>query len=131
MMPLSLPFYKTGKVIKESIKSRIEHLQLRLDTQNQELDAFMHDTKKLRSYLIRSANPTFAAPQRLAAIVVSDEVSNEEKEHVDHLCQKIYELEQEIRRLRLITRHLDDVREFELNYNDLVMYGFDELGEDE
>lgn len=129
MMPLKLPFYKTGQEIKTSIQSRIEHLQARLDTQNQELDAFMHDIKKLRSYLIRSANPTFAVPQRLATIIVPDEISNEEKEHVDHLCQQIHELEQEIRRLRLITRHLDDGREFELNYNDLVMYGFDDLGE--
>lgn len=126
-MPLRLPFYKAGKEIKENIQKRMNHLQERLDIQNQELDVFMHDIQKLRSYLIHSANPTFAAPQRLAKIVGSDEIIHEEKEHIDHLCQRIYELEQEIRRLKLITRHLDDDREFELNYNELVMYGFDEI----
>jgi hypothetical protein len=125
-MTLRLPFYKTGKEIKASIKRRNANLQQRLDIQNQELDTFMHDIKKLRSYLIHSANPSFAAPQRLAAIVSSDEITNEEKEHIDNLCLQVYELEQEIRRLKLISRHLDDAREFELNYNDLVMYGFDE-----
>lgn len=128
-MPLRLPFYKTGKEIKTNIQKRIEDLQGRLDIQNQELDIFMHDIKKLRSYLIHSSNPSFAAPQRLAPILGSDDITNEEKEHIDHLCLQVYELEQEIRRLKLITRHLDDAREFELNYNDLVMYGFDE-GED-
>jgi predicted RNase H-like nuclease (RuvC/YqgF family) len=125
-MPLNLPFYKTGKEIKEAIKGRINQLQARLSRQDKELDDFMHDTKKLRSYLIHSANPTFAAPQRLATLRDTEDISHEEKEHIDHLCKRIQELEQEIRRLRLITRHLDEVREFELSYNELVMYGFDE-----
>jgi len=128
-MPLNLPFYKSGKAIKEAIQHRVQQLQVRLQTQNVELDTFMHDTQKLRSYLIHSANPTFAAPQRLATLRDKNDVSHEEKEHIDNLCRRILELEQEIRRLKLIQRHLDEEREFELNYNDLVMYGFDEVDE--
>ena len=126
-MPLNLPFYKTGIEIKAAIKTRIAQLENRLKSQDSELDVFMHDRKKLRSYLIHSANPSFAAPQRLATIHEAEEVTNEEKEHVDNLCRRIQDLEQEIRRLKLITRHLDDEREYELNYNDLVLYGFDDI----
>lgn len=125
-MSLALPFFKTGKEIKAAISKRIAHLAERLKTQDAELDSFMHDTKKLRSYLIHSANPSFAAPQRLATIHEDEEITHEEKEHIDHLCRLIYDLEQEIRRLKLVSRHIDDEREFELNINDLVMYGFDE-----
>jgi hypothetical protein len=125
-MSLALPFFKSGKEIKAAITKRIAILEARLKNQDTELDGFMHDTKKLRSYLIHSANPSFAAPQRLATILEEDEITHEEKEHIDHLCRLIYDLEQEIRRLKLVSRHIDDAREFELNINDLVMYGFDE-----
>ena len=125
-MSLALPFFKTGKEIKAAIAKRISHLSERLKSQDFELDSFMHDTKKLRSYLIHSANPSFAAPQRLATIHEEEEISHEEKEHIDHLCRLIYDLEQEIRRLKLVSRHIDDERDFELNINELVMYGFDE-----
>jgi chromosome segregation ATPase len=120
-MQLNLSFYKSGKEIKTAIQNRIARLENRLQSQDAELDNFMNDTKKLRSYLIHSANPSFAAPQRLATIHAEDEVTYEEKEHVDNLRRRIHELEQEIRRLKLVIRHLDDNREFELNYNDLVM----------
>jgi hypothetical protein len=125
-MSLALPFFKSGKEIKAAMLKRISILETRLKTQDTELDGFMHDTRKLRSYLIHSANPSFAAPQRLATILADDEITHEEKEHIDHLCRLIYDLEQEIRRLKLVSRHIDDEREFELNLNDLVMYGFDE-----
>jgi predicted RNase H-like nuclease (RuvC/YqgF family) len=125
-MPLNLPFFKSGAEIKTAIQNRILQLENRLTVQDTELDEFMNDTKKLRSYLIHSANPSFAAPQRLATIHEAEEVTHEEKEHVDHLCRRILELEQEVRRLKLIVRHLDNDREYELNYNDLVMYGFDD-----
>jgi hypothetical protein len=125
-MSLALPFFKSGKEIKAAIVKRVSILETRLKTQDTELDSFMHASKKLRSYLIHSANPSFAAPQRLATIHEGDEITHEEKEHIDHLCRLIYDLEQEIRRLKLVSRHIDDEREFELNINDLVMYGFDE-----
>ena len=41
------------------------------------------------------------------------------------MCERIYELEQEIGRLRLVTSHLSDEETFELEYEELVAYGFE------
>jgi hypothetical protein len=118
----NIVFRKTGKEIKAAVQKRRGHLQERLDRRNAILNQFMQDPQRVRSYLIRSSQATYSHGQRLYA---ASEISSEEREEIDQLCQRIYEIEQELRRLALVTAHLEDDQTFELNFDELVAYGFD------
>ncbi|WP_089686606.1 hypothetical protein [Catalinimonas alkaloidigena] len=121
-MPFRLTFRKTGRKIKNAITKRIEELGHRLTNRNYGVDAFMEDRKKLRSYLLRSSDPSWMSHRR------SDHptpISSEEKEQSAQRCKRLFEIEQEINRLKLIKTHLDDDQLFELPYEDLTAYGFD------
>ncbi|MEM6784519.1 MAG: hypothetical protein AAF624_12385 [Bacteroidota bacterium] len=129
-MPLRLAFKKSGKQIKEAIAGRLEKLGARLQKRNGELDAFMDNRAKLRSYLVRLGESSWSlhtarANGKPAPLYSKEDISSEEKEEVKQLCQRIFEIEQEMRRLELIRTHLEDDREFELPYEDLVSYGFE------
>ncbi len=54
-----------------------------------------------------------------------DDISSEERQEIDQLCQRIYEIEQELHRLAYVLTHLDDKQDFELGFDDLIGYGFD------
>ena len=54
-----------------------------------------------------------------------DDISSEERQEMDQLCQRIFEIEQELHRLAYVVTHLEDDVVFELSFNDLVGYGFD------
>ena len=127
-MPIELSFRKTGKEIKQAVSKRIEQLQQRLDKRNRDLDRFMEDPKKVRSYIIRSSMwPQWEAHMRRAPSLYSKEdVSSEERQEINQLCRRVFEIEQEIHHLNLVRKHLDDKREFDLQFDDLVAYGFDE-----
>ena len=127
-MPIELSFRKTGKEIKQAVSKRIEQLQQRLDKRNRDLDRFMEDPKKVRAYIIRSSMwPQWEAHMRRAPSLYSKEdVSSEERQEINQLCRRIFEIEQEIHHLNLVRKHLDDKREFDLQFDDLVAYGFDE-----
>lgn len=126
-MALVLRFKKTGKDIKEAIAGRSTQLKERLHKRNVELEAFMQNPKKLRSYLIRSTENQWGGHGRseTATLYAQDEISSEEKQEMWQLCRRIYEIEQELHRLLLIATHIRDDQEFELPFEDLVAYGFE------
>ena len=53
------------------------------------------------------------------------EISSEERDEVSRLCQRVFEIEQELRRLAMHQSHLADDQVFDLSYGDLVGYGFE------
>ena len=125
-MSLEIKFQKTGREIREAVAKRIEQLRARLDHRNAELEKLMGNRAKLRSYLIRSTQSEFFGHGRESSQLYSrDDISSEEKQEMLQLCQRIFEIEQELYRLTLVRTHLKDDQEFELPFEDLVAYGFD------
>lgn len=123
---MHIVFQKSGKDVKVAIQNRLADLQARLDLRNAALDDFLKDTAKVRSYLIRSAGG-IGGGHRSTTLYPSTDISSEERQEVAQLCRRIFEIEQEIIRLNLITRHLSDDDTFELDFSDLAAYGFDSL----
>lgn len=123
---MRLVFRKSGIEIKQSIQSRVNGLQSRLENRNQALDDFLQNPKKVRSYLIRSTMPTSGHYQRPYFLYSKDDISSEEMEEIAQLCRRIFEIEQEIRKLELISDHLNDSEIMELEVEDLISYGFDQ-----
>jgi hypothetical protein len=121
-----LTFPKTGREIKAAIEQRRAQLRQRLERRNAALDRFMEDRTKLRSYLLRSTQPDFGMHGRGSYILVGeDDISSEEKQEIQRLCMRIFEIEQELHRLALVAAHLGDEQVVALSFNDLVAYGFD------
>ena len=124
-MALKISFRKQGTEIKTAIDKRLAALQSRLDKRNESLDSLIQDEKRLRSYLIRSSQFNRSHGGYGEYTLFSEEdISSEEKKEIDQLLRRIFEIQQEIRRLTLIHNHLEDDRVFELDYNDLISYGF-------
>jgi hypothetical protein len=118
-------FHKTGAEIKQAIQERVGELQMRLQYRSQALDEFMQDTGKLRSYLIRSTQRNYGhGGGGRYGLVGKDDISSEEIEEIDQLCRRIYEIEQEMRRLALVAAHIEEAKVFQLNYELLLSYGF-------
>lgn len=125
-MPLRVTFHKAGNEIKQAIQRRVGQLKSRLERRYTALNEFMKDENKLRSYLIRSSQYNVGHGSGGNYVLFGeDDISSEEKEEIDQLCRRIFEIEQEIRRLQLIALHMEDDREFELDFGDLISYGFD------
>jgi hypothetical protein len=129
-MPLNIVFQKTGKEIKTAIQNRRQQLEARLAVRNQALNEFMQNSKKVRSYLIRHSDVistmyTRGHGGRGYVLYSKDDISSEEMQEVAQLCQRIAEIEQELHRLSLIAHHLSDEQVFELNFEDLIGYGFE------
>jgi hypothetical protein len=126
-MALTILFHKSGKQIKEAILLRSTQLQERLDVRNRMLDEFMQNSAMLRSYLIRSSDRYggMHGGESPSTLYSKQDISSETKEEIDQLCRRIFELEQELRRLKLVSDHIEEDRVFDLKYNDLVMYGFE------
>lgn len=123
---MDITFKKTGQEIQTAIADRIAALQSRLDKRNQALEALLDDRQRLRSYLIRSTRPNYGHGEYGNYMLTFGEgdISSEEKEEIDQMLRRIFEIEQEIRRLKLIQHHIDPEDSFDLQYNDLVSYGF-------
>jgi exoribonuclease II len=122
----NIVFVKSGEEIKQAVSHRREQLEVRLEARNKELDEFLKDTEKVRSYLIRHSEMTrLYHGERGYALYPKEDISSEESERIDQLCRRIYQIEQELHRLSLITTHLRDEDRFSLNFNDLVGYGFE------
>lgn len=120
----SVVFRKTGKEIKAAVTNRRAQLEQRLAQRNQALDLFMTDSVKVRSYLIRSTQPTFRHGEPGYVLFGKDDISSEERQEIDQLCQRVFEIEQELHRLAYLTAHLADDQEFDLGFDDLIAYGF-------
>lgn len=125
---MHLVFQKSGAEIKAALQRRRLHLQQRLNVRNQTLNAFLADTPKVRSYMVRNTQQNYGHGLRAATLYGPDAISSEEKEEIAQLCQRIFELEQELSRLALIAAHLPDDQVVELGIDDLISYGF-EVGE--
>ena len=126
-MAKGLRFKKTGREIKVAVGKRIEQLQQRLARRDRALEEFLNDRAMVRSLLIRALggrvryrNPVDAAP-----LHPESDISGEQMEEVRKVCERIFELEEELRRLRLLVAHLADDEVFELNFAQLAAYGFE------
>ena len=53
-----------------------------------------------------------------------DDVSSEQLEEIRKTCERVYALQQELRSLQLLTKHIADDKTFDLSINDLIQYGF-------
>ncbi|MCU0543794.1 MAG: hypothetical protein MUE44_16710 [Oscillatoriaceae cyanobacterium Prado104] len=128
-MPIQITFRKTGKEIKQAIVQRQQELRSRLDKRNQVLNEFMQDAKKVRSYMVRSSRYDYGHGSRSGYVLFSqDDISSEEKQEIQQLCNRIFEIEQELHRLALVIAHLDDKQILELTIDDLIGYGFNAAG---
>ncbi len=122
----NLVFVKSGKEIKAAIQTRRAQLQQRLEKRNRALDKFMKDPAKVRSYLVRSSSPEFGGHGgRPYSLYGKNDISSEERQEIEQLCRRIHDIEQELYRLELTSRHLRDQDSFSLSIEDLVGYGFD------
>jgi len=123
---MNVNFKKTGKEIKSAITNRRTELEQRLKKRNEILDSFIKDPKKVRSYLVRSTQPDYGhGPSSGYVLFGKDDIASEERQEIDQLCQRIYELEQELHRLAYVVTHLNEDEEFTLSFNDLIGYGFE------
>ena len=122
-----LRFAKLGRDIKAAVARRIQQLQQRLDRRNEALGEFMADRALVRSYLVRVAGDRMSLHgyNKPSPLHSEAEIASEQIEEIRKVCERIYELEQEIHRLRLVIAHLADDATFELGYDDLAGYGFE------
>ena len=121
---MNLTFRKTGKEIKAALQNRRQQLQQRLEKRNQALAEFLKDICRVRSYLVRSSQPNWGHGQRGYVLYSKEDISSEEQQETAQLCQRIFEIEQELHRLELAAVHLDDQQTFDLSFDELVGYGF-------
>lgn len=122
----NIVFKKTGQEIKAAISNRRIQLEQRLEKRNQALNEFLKETKKIRSYLVRSAVPDFSHRGNQGyRLTGAEDISSEERQEIDQLCQRIFEIEQELLRLSFVVTHLQNEQVFELGIEDLVGYGFE------
>ncbi len=121
---MNLTFRKTGKEIKVALQNRKRQLQQRLEKRNQVLSEFLKDIGKVRSYLVRGSSPNWGHGTRGYVLYSQEDISSEEQQEIAQLCQRIFEIEQELYRLELVAAHLDDQQLFDLSFEELVGYGF-------
>jgi hypothetical protein len=126
-MGKGLRFKKTGHEIKAAVGKRIEQLQDRLARRDSALDQFVSDRVLVRSYLVRAigGRVRLRNPEDASPLHGESEVSSERMDEIRKMCERIFELEHELRRLRLVVRHLADDEVFELEFAQLSAYGFE------
>jgi hypothetical protein len=122
---MNITFRKSGKEIKTAISNRRIQLEQRLKQRNTAPDQFLEDKTKVRSYLIRSTRPDYGHGSTGYVLYGKGDISSEERQEIDQLCQRIFEIEQELHRLAYVITHLENEVVFELNFNDLIGYGFE------
>jgi len=120
---MGLVFRKTGREIKAAAARRLEQVRHRLQRRNQALQEFMQDAERVRSYLIRSSRPIWGHGG--PSLYSEGDISSEQMEETRQLCDRIFALELEEKRLQLTIAHLDDHQSFELTYEQLTSWGFE------
>jgi hypothetical protein len=115
-------FKKTGAEIKAVAARRMADLEGRLAKRNAALDEVMNDRKRLRSFLVRDPNA------RLPGVLsqFQHDVPSEDHEEIAELCRRVFVLEKELSRLRMVLAHLGDGQEFDLTFEQMQDYGFAE-----
>ncbi len=119
---MQITFKKTGRAIKEAIQRKIHLLQTRLEADNQCFQEFLRDTRKVRAYIVHESVQGLSSSE---ATSVPEVLSKQEAEEIRQRARRIYKLEQELYKLRLVKDHLDDDELFDLEYTDLLSYGFE------
>jgi hypothetical protein len=122
---MNIVFRKTGKEIKAAITNRRSQLEQRLKQRNEVLDRFLRDKTRVRSYLVRSTRPDYGHRAGGYVLYGKNDISSEERQEIDQLCQRIFEIEQELHQLAYVVAHLQDDVVFDLSFDDLIGYGFD------
>ena len=123
---MNIVFKKTGKEIKSAISNRRTQLESRLNSRNKALNEFIQNPGKVRSYLTRNTKPDYSHHGRMGYVLYGkDDISSEERQEIDQLCQRIFEIEQELHRLSFVVTHLDDDTIFDLSFEELLGYGFE------
>lgn len=120
----NIRFKKAGKEIKASIEKRCQELGERLEIRNVGLEEVLKDRKKVRAYMLRQSQGHMRYEYENPPIIIQNDILSEEVEEINQLCKRLYQLEQEISKLRLIQSHLSDEDEFELELKELIRYGF-------
>ena len=120
-------FRKTGCEIKATVAGRIMLVEESLSERNAHLERFIDDRELIRSYMIRScasgfrrrADSTLSAGNSDLPIIRSEVMAD-----IRRTCERIAELEEERRTLKLVVEHLDDDRIFKLDPAEMERYGF-------
>jgi hypothetical protein len=123
-MPAELRFRKTGAEIKAAASSKMVQIQSRLKRRHETLDGFLRDPNFVRSYMIRSSKASYGMHGG-KSLWSENDISSERMEEIRQLCERIYDLESEMHRLKLVVAHLADNQSFDLTYEDLAGYGFE------
>ncbi len=123
---MDIEFKKSGKEIKTAIANRKTQLESRLTQRNKTLAEFMENGPKVRSYLVRGTQGDYGHGGRGGyALYGPGDISSEERQEMDQMCSRIYEIKQELLRLAYIVTHLDEETVFDLSFNELLGYGFE------
>lgn len=122
-------FKKTGEEFKKILKKKIGELQMRLAKRNEILEGLLNDRKRLRSYLLRSANPNFNGGGHVRTSNISsfgpEHIGIEEVEEIKHLCSRIFEIENEIKTCQTLENNLKNEDTIRLSLSELLQYGFE------
>jgi hypothetical protein len=114
-----ITFRKTGAEIKSAVRTRLHNLEDRLQKRNAALEVFLQDKQRLRSYLVRDFRP-WALNFSQAQV----DIPSEDNQEIAELCRRVFVLEQEVANLQMILTHLRDDQEFELTFEQMISYGF-------
>ena len=114
-----LVFKKTGAQIKDVARRRIADLEQRLAKRNAQLDNIIDDRQLLRSYLVREPDNDWPhGGQR------RQDSPSEEHQEITELCRRICTIEKDLIQLRMVVTHMQDDKEFDLAFDDMIKYGF-------
>ena len=120
----TIVFSKTGAEIKTAVRERCQQIQQRLDRRLSALNNFLTNTNMVRSYMIRTSAYRGMHGSGDPELWTKDDISSEQAEEIKKTCERIYELQQELRRLQLLTKHISDDQEFQLGLDELISHGF-------
>ncbi len=122
-------FKKSGAEFKKVLSKKIEELKMRLGKRNKVLEELLSDKRRLRSYLLRSANPIGRGHgggwNSELSSYGQEHIGIEEVEEIKHLCGRIFQIENEIKTYQTLKNNLNDSDTVELTLQELMQYGFE------
>ena len=117
---VEVKFRKTGQAIKRAARKRQADLHQRLEEAQVGLSDFLDKPIRIREYLVhRMRDELGTTPFAIEEDIV------EEHFKVNGLLKQIVTLEDELYRLAMLEKHVDDAEIFDLSVDELIRYGFD------
>ena len=117
---MEVKFRKTGQAIKRAARKRQADLHQRLEEAQVGLSDFLDKPIRIREYLVhRMRDELGTTPFAIEEDIV------EEHFKVNGLLKQIVTLEDELYRLAMLEKHVDDAEIFDLSVDELIRYGFD------